>query len=160
MSVSYELHLATPDDPEGVAGTLRSLGRSAGLLDDRVQASDVLTGDAVLRRGTRVWVGPERPPATGPLVRDLGVTPTVWVSFRLDLDGDARAQQDDMVRLVVALLAATDGDAVLEYETDVIWLLRRDGRLHLSDDDTIWPPHRLALVPLPHDRTTLAFADG
>ncbi|WP_443078959.1 SitI3 family protein [Streptomyces sp. NBC_01497] len=51
--------------------------------------------------------------------------PTVSASFRLDKFTDVTSQQDDLVRAVDVLLAMAPGDALLEYQSQNIWLLHR-----------------------------------
>lgn len=69
------------------------------------------------------------------------------VGFRLDKFADLEAQRDEMVRISVAVLALGDGDAMLHWETELVWLERRDGLVAVSTRDVLWPPERLALVP-------------
>ena len=84
----------------------------------------------------------------------FGFSPTVRVAFRLG-DGPASPQQDDMIRVVSALLDDVPGDAVLMFgDSDEAWLLRRDGELSVSEIDYRWPAHRLALLPGPYRRAS------
>jgi hypothetical protein len=92
------------------------------------------------------------------VAEDLGFVPTVRVAFRLGKVTDMSAQQDDMIRLVSGLLDRVPGDAVLHYEYEYIWLLRRDGELSLNERSDIWPPQRLAAVHQPYRRATYAFS--
>lgn len=92
------------------------------------------------------------------MVSDLGFTPTVSVAFRLGKASEITAQQDDMIRLVSGLLSLFPGDAVLHFEFEVIWLLRRADDLSLNEQDDLWPPRRLALISKPYRRVTYHFA--
>ena len=62
-----------------------------------------------------------------------------------------------MVRLTARLLDRVDGDAVLEFQSETIWLLRRGGDLSLDEREDLWPPHRLAEITRPYRRATHAF---
>lgn len=62
-----------------------------------------------------------------------------------------------MVRLTVGVLDRFPGDAVLHFQLEQLWLLRRSGTLTLSEDDFAWPPERLALVHQPYQRATHTF---
>ncbi|WUS42949.1 SitI3 family protein [Kitasatospora sp. NBC_01250] len=66
-------------------------------------------------------------------------------------------QQDDMVRLASGLLERVQGDAVLNFQSEVIWLLRRDGDLSLNEQEDIWPRQRLAAVSQPFRRATYTY---
>jgi hypothetical protein len=61
-------------------------------------------------------------------------------------------QHHDMVRLVSVLLNDVRGDALLLFNGEVVWLLRADGQLTLSDRDDHWTPELLALLPAPYER--------
>ncbi|MEW2043957.1 SitI3 family protein, partial [Streptomyces sp. NPDC005534] len=87
-----------------------------------------------------------------PIITGLGFTPTVGVGFRLAKGVEVSDQQDDMIRLVTPLLERIDGDAVLHFQFEQIWMLRRKGELSLSEDDTLWRPQRLAVVTQPYRR--------
>jgi hypothetical protein len=50
-----------------------------------------------------------------------------------------------MIRLVSDLLDRIPGDAVLHFQYEQIWLLRRNDELSLNERSDIWPPQRLAL---------------
>lgn len=63
-------------------------------------------------------------------------------------------QQDDMILLIARLLEWVDGDAVLQYRYEEVWLLRRNGELILNEGDDLWRPKRLALMTQPYRRET------
>lgn len=142
MAISYSLELATPSSAEQVDRELHDLG--ANVAD---------------QQGVRVTVTASRPQPWNPVITDLGFTPTVSVSFRLDKMGDIPDQQDDMIRLVSGLLDRVTGDAVLHREFEDIWLLRRDGVLTVNERADIWPPQRLAALSQPHRRLSHAFSE-
>ena len=85
--------------------------------------------------------------------------PTVHVGFRLDKFADLGHQQDEMVGLVVDVLAADAGDAVLHFQLETIWLLRRGSELLVHADDDLWPAHRLALVPGATGRRVMSYPE-
>ncbi|WP_329456340.1 SitI3 family protein [Streptomyces sp. NBC_01497] len=159
MAISYDFEIAATLPARQVAEILDHAAREAGLLDVPVSAQEWMEKGVTTHRGTFVQVFEEHPQPWHPVITDLGFTPTVSVSFRLDKFTDVRAQQDDMIRAVDALLAAIPGDALLEYQSEVIWLLRRTGVLDLSEDDELWPQDRLALVRRPYRRATHTFSE-
>ncbi|MFD7861268.1 SitI3 family protein [Streptomyces sp. NPDC059783] len=158
MSISYNLDLATELTASQVARELCDVARSAGLFDDSLTPRLLLDDGALTRKGTWVRVGKETPQPWNPVVEDLGFTPTVAAVFQLGRAGGYPEQQDDMVRLVSGLLNRTPGDAVLHFQFEVIWLLRRGPELSLNERDDLWPPHRLAAVSQPFRRATHEFA--
>ncbi|WP_432215891.1 SitI3 family protein [Streptomyces hygroscopicus] len=57
------------------------------------------------------------------------------------------------------LLGRVAGDAVLHFQFEAIWLLRRGGELSLSERDDLWLPQRLAVVTQTYRRATHAFSE-
>lgn len=158
MSISYSLDMAAEQTASQVAHELCGIARSAGLFDEPIAPEEVLDDGAVTTKGTWMRVGEESPQPWNPVIEDLGFAPTVAVVFQLGRGGDYLDQQDDMILLVSGLLNRTPGDAVLHFQFEVIWLLRRGSELSLNDRDDIWPPHRLAAVSQPFRRATHEFA--
>jgi hypothetical protein len=163
MAISYDLDMATPMAASEVAGALCDVGRSVGLFGAAATAEAVLGDGVVTTGGTWIRAGEPRldgmPRSWDPVVGDLGIMTTVWAFFRLGKGSPLLDQQDDMIRLVDGLLRRVRGDAVLHFQSEQIWLLRRGGELSLSDDDAVWRPHRLAAVAQPYRRAPLAFSD-
>jgi hypothetical protein len=91
------------------------------------------------------------------VAEDFGFMPNVRVTFRLGKFTDTVMQQDDMARLCAGVLERVPGDAVLHFQFEVIWLLRRNGVLTLNERDDVWRPERLAAVHLPYQRATHTF---
>ncbi|MFI9047546.1 SitI3 family protein [Streptomyces sp. NPDC053427] len=160
MAIAYDLQMATAAPVGECARELCDVARSAGLLDASVTAGHLIGEGAVTGAGTWMRVGEERPPPWGcPVTEDLGFAPTVYALFRLGKSSDPSLQQDDMIRLASGLLTRIPGDAVLHFQYEVIWLLRRRGELSLNARDDLWRPHRLAAVAPPYRRATYAFAE-
>jgi hypothetical protein len=84
--------------------------------------------------------------------------PEIAIGFRFDKFADFDVQNAEMVRLVVVLLAAQDGDAVLQQDYERILLLRRGPELTVSE--TFWTPELLAQLPSPYERRPLAYPEG
>lgn len=154
MAISYSLELATQSSAEQVA---RELHAFADVLGEPTADHGLLDGTAT-RHGTWIRVVKHNPPEWHAVVTDLGFTPEVMVVFRLDKDSDSGPQQDDMIRVVSGLLNHVSGDAVLHFQLEIIWLLRRDGELTLNERDDLWPPERLALLSQPYRRATYSFS--
>ncbi|MGQ4516736.1 SitI3 family protein [Streptomyces sp. DW26H14] len=159
MAISYDFEMAASLPAPQVAERLLRAARTAGLLDASATPEELLEQGLRTTRGTSVQVFEEHPEPWNPVVGDLGFTPTLSVTFRLGKSTGFPAQQDDMVVLVDALLATVTGDAVLEFQSEDIWLLRRGGDLALNERDDLWPPHRLALLNQPYRRATYTFTD-
>ena len=159
MAISHGFSIATPMPAARVARELTDIGMGAGLFAATVTPERLLGEGAVSGRGTWIRVVETRPQPWSPLVTDLGITPTVLVAFRFDKEADLAGQEDDTVQLVVGLLDRVPGDAVLEYQHEIIWLLRRGDDLSLHERDDLWPPRRLAAVARPYRRATHAFSE-
>lgn len=159
MAISYSLDIATATPATEVAAALREIGGFTGLFDESVTPDRILDEGAATRFGTWLRVVQTTPRPNHPIVTDLGINPTVLVVFRLDKDNRIADQQDDVIRLTTGLLSRIPGDAVLHYQLETIWLLRRSGELTINERDDIWPPHRLALLDQPVRRATHTFAE-
>lgn len=158
MSISYSLDMATAQTASQVARELCSIARTAGLFDESVTPELVLEDGALTTKGTWVRVGKETPKPWNSVAADLGFTPTVWAVFQMGRSSDHSDQQDDMIHLVSGLLDRTPGDAVLHFQSEVIWLLRRGSDVSLNERDELWPPRRLAAVSQPYRRSTYEFS--
>ncbi|MEV6713354.1 SitI3 family protein [Lentzea sp. NPDC051208] len=153
MALSYSLDIATTLPADQVARRLPVLPG-----DPEVTLGQLLEGVAVAE-GTWVRVGRTEPRPGSVIESDLGFTPTVWVAFRLSKENDITRQLDDVVRRTVEVLDQVPGDAVLHFDYEVVWLVRRGGELRLNDRDDIWTPPRLASVgQRPHRRGTPSFS--
>jgi hypothetical protein len=159
MAISYSLDLATPSPAAQVAHELVAEAQEIGQFDAAVSPALVLDEGVPTARGMWVRVLQAKPQPWHPVIADLGFTPAVSVSFRMGKDTEIRDQQDDMVRLVSALLRHVPGDAVLHSGFESIWLLRRDGQFSVSEQADLWPPRRLAVLPQPYTRATHAFSE-
>jgi hypothetical protein len=127
LAISYGLAMATSMPVAQVARELNDAAQAVGLFDASVTPERVFGEGAVTGRGgTWIRVSEVRPqPWISVITTDLGFTPTVSVTFRLDKFRESSDQQDDMIWLVAGLLDRVPGDAVLHFEYEVIWLLRR-----------------------------------
>ncbi|MFH8593690.1 SitI3 family protein [Streptomyces rimosus] len=160
MSISYSLDMAaTEHSVLQVAWHMCDVTRSLGLFDASVTPERLLHEGAVTTTGLWLRVGEERTDPRHPVLTDLGFSPTVSVMFELARSGEYSDQQDEMIRLVSELLMRITGDAVLHFQFEVIWLLRRNGELSLNERSDLWPPQRLAAVPRPYRRATHTFAE-
>jgi len=155
MAIAYDLDCATRLSANAVATRLEEIGREAGIFDASVTGKRLLEEGAVTRLGMWIRVVASRPPQPwDPIVTDLGFTPTVGMVFRMAKGVEVSDQQDDMIRLVAPLLQRMDGDAVLHFQFEEVWLLRKNGELSLNEDDDLWRPQRLALMTQPYRRET------
>ncbi|GGU66663.1 SitI3 family protein [Lentzea flava] len=153
MALSYILDIATQLTAPRVAAELRPL------VGDPDLTTEELMEGVVAGRETWVRVGEAKPRPWNVVATDLGFTPTTWVVFRLSKQQEIGPQLDDVVRWTVGLLDHVPGDAVLHFDYEVVWLVRRDGELSLNERDDIWTPSRLAAVGnRPHRRGTPVFS--
>jgi hypothetical protein len=153
MSVAYTLFLVTTSTERTVAAELCAVAAGAGLLAPGTDPAVLLDDGAALPSGMLITVAAAR--WVGTIPDDLGIDrPTVSVRFWRDSLSQAD-QQKDMAQVVLALLGRVPGDAVLHFQFDVAWLLRRGGQLFLSEGDDFWRPERLAIVTQPYQRMAL-----
>lgn len=159
MAISYSFNIATRSTTAQVARALYDVSQASELLGERFTPESLTTDGAVTEAGTWLRVFDAKPRSWDPVVSDLGFTPAVSVMFQLDKDSETTSQQDDMIRLVSGLLDSLPGDAVLHFQYETIWLLRRAGDLSLNEREDLWSPHRLALMSQPYHRATYHFAE-
>ncbi|WP_382465856.1 SitI3 family protein [Streptomyces noursei] len=161
MAISYSLDIAAEKTVVQVAWHLCDVARSAGAFDASVTPEVLLEEGAVTGSGMWVSVGEDRPMPWGhPVALDLGFTPTASARFRLDgRKGEPSDQQDEMIRLTSGLLGRVAGDAVLHFQFEDIWLLRRGAELSLNEREDLWLPQRLAMISQPYRRATHTFSE-
>lgn len=164
MSLIFSFEIGSPATAELVASAFVELAASQGVIPEDTTV-DRLTGEGVATRH-QLWcrLGEQQPspfPWPRPVEESFGVVATCWVTFQPSPSlGSVRLQQDEMVWLVAGVLARLPGDAVLHWDSEMAWLVRKGGRLVVSDRDDIWTAERLAMLPRPYERAALAFADG
>ncbi|WP_129306477.1 SitI3 family protein [Streptomyces sp. L2] len=160
MAIDMDLNLATQLPAADVAGRLAEIGRDTGVFGAEFTGERLMNKQVFLYTPQGMWVRvlEEEPPHPwDPIVTDLGLTRTAAVAFRMGKETETWIQQDDMIRLVAPLLARVDGDAVLHFQYEVIWLFRKNGELNLNERDDIWRPERLSLLQQPYRRQTHMF---
>jgi hypothetical protein len=162
MAISYNLVWGPPVTADQLVATFLALAVDGGVLPPTAQSSE-LTGDGVvLRAGMWCRSGAARPsnvPWPPPVEEDFGVVRSCWVVFRENGDLDRFRQRDEMIWLIAGLLQRLPGDMALHYENEIMWMVRRNGQLYVSERDVNWPAERLALVPPPYQRARLRFSD-
>lgn len=147
MSITYRLELGAPVDPDAVV---------AAMVEAAAEAIEAYEGAGGSLRGGGwfdVDVAEYDPPE--PVEQEFGFVPTVRGAFGLAKFGDFEAQETDVLRLTLGVLARIPGDALLHYEHDEVWLLRR-GRT-LTVNDSLWRPQQLGLLSGPYERGSLGF---
>src|ERR1044072_4466040 len=118
MAIEYGFELGGPATAGQVAGILAD---AAASLADGEPGGPSLH----LRSGVRVvTTGSTPPPFPDPAEEGLGLAPAVhWLS-RSKKSTSPPAQRGDITRPVAALLPALPADAVLTFESEIVWLLR------------------------------------
>jgi len=153
MAIEYGFELGAPATADDVAGVLAHTAAAHGLTEAPGARFD---GEGTrLRSGVLVLASASTAlPFPDPVEAEFGFAPAVHVLFRFDKFTDPAAQREDMTRLVTALLASVAADAVLMFEGEIVWLLRRNGQLTISERGDFWTPELAALLPQ-HDRASL-----
>ena len=162
MSQLHHLELTAAAGPlESVARELRDVAVGAGLVVSATEPPGRPV-DAVLTLRSGLWASVSPPIHSGPdpFIADFGVARASTVDLQTNATRPIGPQIDDLLDIVLELLDRLPGDAVLHYGYSEVWLVRRDGRLLLSDSDDIWRLDRLARFPGPYERVPLRFADS
>lgn len=165
MAIGYTLEIDTFWSADAVAAEVLVLGQAAGIFSSS-DAVDGLLAGVGSRLGTWIRVVPEKEKSEpwaswDPVASTFRLRPTVSISFRLGKSDDLVSQDDDVIRLVAKLLERVPGDLILWMpESDSVWLLRRGNELTLSEQDDLWPPHRLDMITQPYRRAALTFDDA
>lgn len=153
MATEYGLQLGAPATADEVAAVFARAAAAQRLTE--ADAARFERPGALLRSGVLVSVSRSSPlPFPHPVEEEFGFVPAVHVLFRFDSSADPLEQRRDMIRLVTAALTAFPGDAMLAFGGETVQVLRRDGRLTISERDDFWIPAVVALLP-PHDRASL-----
>ena len=147
MSITYKLELGAPVAPSAVLGAMVDAGQ--GILDTFQGNKGTLRGGGWFDIDVADYDPPD------PVETRFGFAPTIEVYFGLSKAGDFEAQETDVLKLALGVLARISGDAVLHFEHDEVWLLRRGGRLTVND--SLWKPNQLALLSQSYERAQLAF---
>jgi hypothetical protein len=157
MALSFAFLIDTTASVHDVSATVSQVASAARLVG---RSSDSFEGNgSTLESGVLVQVGPKTPSPFNPVQDNFGFTPNVLITFRLSNVEDSARQQDDMVRIVAGAFDRIDGDAILHFQYDLVWLLRRHGQITICDRDTIWTQRRIEILGRPHERGNPAFTD-
>lgn len=156
MALDYYLRIATDWSAAGVGRVVRETAESHGMIG----SPNTLDGKGdTIALGMGIWVVASRPASEHSTSTMLGLAPsTVVVVFSVYKGGaweDTEAQEDAMVGIVAGVLAAVPGDAFLDSDYEVLWLVRRGDDLSLHEDDRVWTPRRLAMITQPFRRATI-----
>lgn len=147
MSITYKLELGAAVAPSAVLGAMVDAGQ--GILDKFQGNKGTLRGGGWFDIDVADYDPPD------PVESEFGFAPTISVYFGLAKFGDFEAQETDVLKLALGVLARIPGDALVHLEHDEVWLLRRGGRLTVND--SLWKPNQLALLSQPYERAQLAF---
>ena len=147
MSITYKLELGAPVAPSAVLGAMVDAGQ--GILDKFDGNKGTLRGGGWFDIDVADYDPPD------PVETEFGFAPTIEVYFGLNKAGDFEAQETDVLKLALGVLARIPGDALLHLEHDDVWLLRRGGRLTVND--SLWKPNQLALLTQSYERSVLSF---
>jgi hypothetical protein len=147
VSITYKLELGASVAPNAVVSAMVEV--AAGAIEEYKGTKGSLRGGGWFDVDVAEYAPPD------PVEEQFGFTPTIEVYFGLNKFGDFEAQETDVIRLVLAVLARIPGDALFHFEHDDVWLLRRGGRVTING--ILWKPQQIALLPQPYQRAQLAF---
>lgn len=148
MSITYKLELGAPVAPNAVVSAI--VEAAAGVIEEHRGTKGSLRGGGWFDVDVAEYDPPD------PVEDQFGFAPTIEVYFGLNKFGDFEAQETDVIRLVLGVLARIPGDALLHFEHDDVWLLRCGGRLTIND--SLWKPQQVALLSQAYERAQLAFS--
>ena len=152
MTINHGLDMGAPATADQVGDALAEAAIAQNLVTTGTRFE--LPG-ARLRNGLFIVNVASTPlPFPDPVEEEFGFAPTANVVFHPDQDADPIEQRQDMIRLVVAVLAAVPGDAWLAFEGEITRLVRVAGKLTISMEDGFWVPEVVDLLPA-HDRAPL-----
>lgn len=152
MSIMYELELSDPIDDTQLKTALQAVATRRPVQE--ATESPELKGEG-LSSGLEVEAYVHETSGTPVLSDAFGVEGAAEVGMEVARHRDYFPQLQDVIRVTMEVLNLNDGDAVLHYELGTVWLVRRNGRLVLSDRDDLWSPDLLDLVTIPYDRAPL-----
>jgi hypothetical protein len=162
MATNFNLDLGSPATAEQLAATVVRLAVARAVAPEGTTATELLGDGIVTRNHLRCRAGRQKPsssPWPRPIEESFGVVGACWLVFTLDPGrGSVTVQQDEVVWLTSAVLAHLPGDAVLHWESELAWLVRKDGETVVNDREDIWTPERLAMLPGSYRRSRLRFA--
>lgn len=147
VSITYRFELGAPVTPDAVVSAMVKAAAEA------IEGYEGTQGR--LRGGGWFDVDVAEYDPPDPVEDQFGFRPAINAAFGLNKFGDFRAQETDVLRLVVGVLAQIPGDALLHYLHEEVWLLRRGGKLTI--DQSLWTPQQLSLLSQPYECGSIPF---
>jgi hypothetical protein len=155
MAIEYTLYIDTDQNPETVMEQM-----FAGIgLKPRIEKSGGFA--SLLRRRPPVFRSTSGPGfitsayktsdfGRSLLMEEMEINPGVSIGFRLSKFKDWEPQVRTMLQATLQLLREIPGDAVLLFNGELVWLLRKAGELTLNRRTDLWRPEFLKLVTSPY----------
>jgi hypothetical protein len=147
MALEYGLYIQTDFQPKQVLQLMfRGIGIDAHIEKAKKRGVFFSTdapgvmADAYRFKGKR----------TSYVAAEFGISASMLIGFRLDSLEDRQKQKQILLKATIELLHQITGDAVLLFNGEVVWLLRKAGELTLNSDTDLWRPEFLDLVTLPY----------
>lgn len=161
MAIEYTLTLKTTQSPEEISHLFTHAAMDVGAVGPNTGpdlATDV--DGLLLHQGiwTRVTAVTHHPMGH-PVEDNFGFLPTVNISFRLNSEYDSRRQQDEIMGVTNAILAANADDAVFHSQYDTVWFVRTDHKLKLNSETDVWRPELLTRLQVPYEWAVLEFTE-
>jgi hypothetical protein len=151
MSITYQLDLGASTTPKAVAVAMAQIATKTVIIEQIDGNGGKLRGDGWFSVDISEYDPPD------PVEESFGFTPRVEIHFGLNKFNDPEGRELDVIRLTLGVLDEIPGDALFHSQHNWVFLLRRGGRLTINDDDDIWTPGHLALLPQSYERAQLDF---
>lgn len=148
MTISYKLELGASVTEKAVMDAI------VAAAPDAIEEYEGYHGS--LRNGGYFDVELAEYDPPDPVEEEFGFAPKAEVYFGLKKLADFEAQETDVIRLSLGVLARIPGDALLHAQHDEAWLLRRGGQLTVNA--SLWKPQQLALLTQPYESDYLGFS--
>jgi hypothetical protein len=158
MSISYSLVVGTgPTTVEGLATVLHGFLAGQELVAPGAGSADLLGQGVPLT--SRLQVHVQTVPVRNDSVRtDFGVDSEAVVTLWVDRRAERDAQEAHVATIATGLVERIPDDLVLHRDYEVVYLVRRDGEVVVSEADSWWVD-LIALVPPPYEKKQLTFTD-
>jgi hypothetical protein len=82
---------------------------------------------------------------------ELGVDPSLTILFRVDKFQNREDQIRVILDATIRMLQQTHGNVILLANGEIVWLLRKSGKLILNRRTNLWTPNLMALVTLGYE---------
>lgn len=147
MALEYGLYIQTDLHPEGALKLMfAGIGVDAHIEKSKKRGVFISTDAS----GLTTYAYRFKENDLSLIAADLGIKASLLILFHLDPLENREIQRNVLLRATIELLRQVKGDAVLLFNGEVVWLLRKEGELTLNRGPDLWRPDDLALITLPY----------